>query len=262
MQGIIFNVNWEVENVCYLQYDVAFNFGNSGGLLIDWQGIIVGINMLGVEQGDNIGFFLLVCYLKQVLLDYQVVLLGVKVCCEVCDNVVVEQEVENDQYCLYCGVKVYLLLFVEVYEFVGVAESIEELLVEIGQDVCLFCCGLNNWEIIEGSVWINIIYYEDIGFIMGDVYLCVLLKMDIKFIYEFLLCENYEIEGLFFSIKDQDVVFLLLIFDCYFNLSIGMKLFCYFFEWADYYDNVLVEKYGVIWWKEEENQVLIKWKGY
>jgi serine protease Do len=32
-----------------------------------------------------------------------------------------------------------------------------------------------------------------------------------------------------------------------------MKLFRHLFERADYYDNVLVEKYGAIWRKEEEN---------
>jgi serine protease Do len=88
---------------------------------------------------------------------------------------------------------------------------------------------------------------------MGDAYLCALPKTDIKPIYEFLLRENYETEGLSFSIKDQDVVLSLLIFDRYLNLSTGMKLFRHLFERADYYDNVLVEKYGARWRKEEEN---------
>jgi serine protease Do len=252
-QGIISNANREVENVRYLQHDAALNPGNSGGPLIDRQGTIVGINTLGVEQGDNIGFSLPVRYLKRALSDYQAALPGVKARCEACDNVVAEQEVENDQYCPHCGASIYLPSFAEVYEPVGVAESIEELLVEIGQDVRLSRRGPNNWEIIEGSARINIIYHEDTGLIMGDAYLCALPKTDIKPIYEFLLRENYETEGLSFSIKDQDVVLSLLIFDRYLNLSTGMKLFRHLFERADYYDNVLVEKYGARWRKEEEN---------
>jgi serine protease Do len=49
------------------------------------------------------------------------------------------------------------------------------------------------------------------------------------------------------------VVLSLLIFDRYLNLSTGIKLFRHLFERADYYDNVLVEKYGALWRKEEEN---------
>jgi len=252
-QGIISNANREVENVRYLQHDAALNPGNSGGPLIDREGTIIGINTLGVEQGDNIGFSLPVRYLKQALSDYQAARPGVKARCEACDNVVAEQEVENDQYCPHCGAKVYLPSFAEVYEPVGVAESIEELLVEIGQDVRLSRRGPNNWEIIEGSARIDITYHEDTGLIMGDAYLCALPKTDIKPIYEFLLRENYETEGLSFSIKDQDVVLSLLIFDRYLNLSTGIKLFRHLFERADYYDNVLVEKYGAIWRKEEES---------
>lgn len=252
-QGVVSNASREVENIRFLQHDAALNPGNSGGPLINREGAIVGINTLGVEQGDNIGFSLPVGYLKRALLDYQAAKPGIKVRCEACDNVVSEQEVENKQYCPHCGAKVYLPSQAEVYEPVGVAESIEELLIEIGQDVRLSRRGPNNWEIVEGSARINITYHEDTGLIMGDAYLCALPRTDIKPIYEFLLRQNFETESLSFSIKDQDVVLSLLIFDRYLNLSTGMKLFRHLFERADYYDNILVEQYGALWKKQEEN---------
>ncbi|MEQ8703017.1 MAG: trypsin-like peptidase domain-containing protein [Phaeodactylibacter sp.] len=250
-QGVISNTSREVDRIRYLQHDAALNPGNSGGPLINRDGEVIGVNTLGMEQGDNIGFSLPVRYLKRALADYQSAKPGVKVRCEACDNVVAEQEVENEQYCPHCGAKVYLPSLAEAYEPVGVAESIEELLVEIGQDVRLSRRGPNNWEIIEGSARINITYHEDTGLIMGDAYLCALPQTDIKPIYEFLLRENFETENLSFSIKEQDVVLSLLIFDRYLNLSTGMKLFRHLFERADYYDNVLVEKYGARWRQEE-----------
>ena len=252
-QGIISNANREVDNIRYLQHDAALNPGNSGGPLINKEGAVIGINTLGIEQGDNIGFSLPVKYLKRALEDYEAGAPGIKARCDACENVVAEQEVENKQYCPHCGAKIYLPSFAALYEPVGVAESIEELLVEIGQDVRLSRRGPNNWEITEGSALINITYHEDTGLIMGDAYLCALPRKEIKPIYEFLLKENYEIEGLSFSIKDQDIVLSLLIFDRYLNLSTGMKLFRHLFERADYYDNVLVENYGARWRREEEN---------
>jgi len=71
--------------------------------------------------------------------------------------------------------------------------------------------------------------------------------------HEYLLRQNHEIEGLTFSIRGQDIVLSLLIYDRYLNAETGMKLFQHLFERADYYDNVLVEVYGAIW-KYEQHQ--------
>ena len=86
---------------------------------------------------------------------------------------------------------------------------------------------------------------------MGDASLCSLPKENINPLYEYLLKQNYEIEGLTFSIKENDIVLSLLIYDRYLNMDTGMKLFKYLFEKADYYDNILVDKYGAIWKNEE-----------
>ncbi len=251
-QGVVSNTRREVEGVRYLQHDAALNPGNSGGPLINREGKIVGVNTLGMEQGDNIGFSLPVSYLKQALSDFKATEGDIKVRCDSCTNVVSERQAEQGDYCPHCGAQLYLPSKAEVYEPVGVAERIEQLLREIGQDVRLSRRGPNNWEIVEGSARIAITYHEDTGLIMGDAYLCSLPTTNIKPIYEFLLQQNFEIEGLSFSIKEQDIVLSLLIFDRYLNLSTGMKLFRHLFERADYYDNILVEEYGALWKEEEE----------
>jgi len=54
-------------------------------------------------------------------------------------------------------------------------------------------------------------------------------------------------EGLNFSIKEQDIILSLLIYDRYLNVDTGIQLFKHLFEKADYYDNILVEEYGALW---------------
>ncbi|TXB63036.1 trypsin-like serine protease [Phaeodactylibacter luteus] len=250
-QGVISSTNREVEGVRYIQHDAALNPGNSGGPLINTKGQVIGVNTLSMEQSDNIGFSLPAVYLQQALSEFQAAAPGVKVRCESCSNVVAEQQVPDGKYCPHCGARVYLPSHAEMYEPVGIAERIEELLRAIGQEVPLSRRGPNNWEIQEGSARIAITYHEDTGLIMGDAYLCTLPTEQIKPIYEFLLRQNFEIEGLSFSIKDQDIVLSLLIFDRYLNLDTGMKLFRHLFERADYYDNILVEQYGALWRAED-----------
>ena len=121
------------------------------------------------------------------------------------------------------------------------------MLEKAGHNVQLSRRGPNNWEMQKGSAKINISYYEKTGLITGDAYLCLLPQRNIKKLYEYLLRQNYETESLTFSIKEQDIILSLLIYDRYLNVDTGLKLFEHLFERADYYDNILVEEYGALW---------------
>jgi len=80
--------------------------------------------------------------------------------------------------------------------------------------------GPNHWSIRRGSAKINIAYHEKSGLIIGDAYLATLPEDNIKELYTFLLKQNYKLEGLTFSVKGQDIILSLLIYDQYLNKEV------------------------------------------
>ena len=251
-QGIVSNTRHEQNDINYIQHDAALNPGNSGGPLVNESGEIIGVNTFILKDGNNIGFSLPSNYLDTTINDFNKEGGKVGVRCHSCSNLVFEHTIDNG-YCSHCGAKVELPSEIEEYEPLGISKTIEEMLVKAGHEVKLSRRGPNNWEIIEGSARINISYYEKTGLITGDAYLCLLPKSNIKPLYEFLLRQNYLISGLNFSVKGQDIILSLLIYDRYLNVDTGMKLFKHLFEKADHYDNILVEDYGALWKYEDEN---------
>ena len=133
----------------------------------------------------------------------------------------------------------------------GVGLTIENLLKKMGHDVRLSRRGPNNWEIRQGSAKINMSYYSQTGLIICDAHLCTLPPQNIKAVYEYLLRENYRNEGVTLSVRGQDIVLSLLIYDRYLREEIAERLLSNLFEKADYYDNILVDQYGAQWLTEK-----------
>ncbi|MEM1120437.1 MAG: trypsin-like peptidase domain-containing protein [Bacteroidota bacterium] len=251
-QGIISSTFHQQNDITYLQHDAALNPGNSGGPLLNMRGEIVGVNTFMIRDGENIGFSLPINYLKETILEYQKGDGRSGVRCTSCANMVFDAGREI-KYCPHCGAKITLPAYEEVYEPVGVSKTIEELLLATGHNVKLSRRGPNNWEIHQGSAKINITYHEKTGLIIGDAFLCNLPKERIGPLYEYLLKQNYLIEGLTFSVnpKGHDIILSLLIYDRYLNVNTGIQLFKHLFEKADHYDDILVNEFGAIWKQEE-----------
>jgi len=249
-EGIISNMRHEEDGINYIQHDAALNPGNSGGPLLNLDGQIIGVNTFIIKDGTNIGFSLPVKYLKDTL---DIFLLKGKqeaVRCNSCLNIVFNDEIEN-KYCIHCGSKVIRISEIEPYEPVGVNKTIELMLETSGYDIDLSRRGPNQWQIKKGSANINVSYHTKSGLIIGDAYLGLLPLKNIKLLYTFLLKENNKLEGLTLSVKGQDIILSLLIYDQYLNVSSAEKLFNHLFEAADHYDNILVEEYGASWRKDQ-----------
>lgn len=247
-QGIVSNLMHQQNQIQYIQHDAALNPGNSGGPLINLKGLVVGVNTFIIRDGNSIGFSLPVSYLQSALdayLEHE----GGKVAirCHSCSNLVFEDNTAEGGYCPNCGAKIILPSQVDEYEPVGVKRTIEEILGTLNFNIDLSRRGPNHWQLNRGSAKINISYHEKTGLIVGDAYLVTLPKENIEKIYDFLLKENYQIENLTFSVKGNDIILSLLIYDRYLNAETGRKLFAHLIESADKYDNLLVEKYGAQW---------------
>lgn len=247
-EGIISNMQHEQNDITYIQHDAALNPGNSGGPLLNSVAEVIGVNTFIIKDGHSIGFSLPITYLIETLEEF-VKDKEAAVRCNSCSNIVFESKAE-DGYCSFCGTKITMISDIDPYEPFGVNKTIEDILEQLDYDIDLSRRGPNNWQIQQGSAQINISYHSKTGLVVGDAYLCRLPKQDIKPLYKFLLEENYKISGLTFSVKNQDIIMSLLIYDQYLNVKTGVKLFENLFKAADHYDNILVEDFGAIWKQE------------
>jgi len=245
-KGIISNMTHEVGSVQYLQHDAALNPGNSGGPLVCMNGSVIGVNTFVIKNGNNIGFSLPAKYLKETIDAFRSGNGQEGIRCTSCMTIVFENTIDK-KYCTQCGSSIKLISEIESYEPTGINRTIEQMLENMGHDISLSRMGPSNWTVIKGSAKINIAYHEKSGLITGDAYLGTLPKENIIEIYEYLLRENYDLGGLTFSVKGQDIIISLLIFDQYLEKDTAVTLFENLTEAADHYDNILVEQYGAAW---------------
>lgn len=247
--GIISNVRHQIGDLNYIQHDAALNPGNSGGPLINASGEIAGINTFIIRDGNNIGFSLPARYLQDTILEFEAggQLPGTR--CYSCTNLVFDQA-SAGKYCPHCGARIELPNYVEEYEPIGINKTIEDILKALQYDIELSRIGPNHWQIEKGSAKITVTYHEESGLVLGDAFLVQLPRQSIGPIYEYLLKENYRMNHLSFSVRGNDIILSLIIYDRYLSVETGKELLEYLFDRSDHYDNILVERYGALW-KEE-----------
>ncbi len=133
-------------------------------------------------------------------------------------------------------------------EPVGVAKTIETILKSLNKDIKLARNGLNNWEVEEGSAKIKITYNPTNYFIVGDAFLCQMPAdpVKIKPLYQFLLEENYKLQGLVLSCSGQNIVLSCIMYDLDVTVEKGIAQFEKLFKKADEYDDLLKSEFGCI----------------
>ena len=253
-RGIVSSTTHMMQAIPYIQHDAALNPGNSGGPLLNEKGEVVGVNTFIVKDGQNLGFSLPSRILSQTLEDFrenQLRTPGVR--CKSCANIVHEGEA-TDGYCPHCGTRISFIKDIEEYEPYGVKRTVESLLADLGQNVALSRRGPNHWEIFQGSAMIELTYHEKSGLIIGEAFLCELPKEGIEKIYTYLLQQNYDLEGLTFSVRDIDIILSMVIYDQYLNEETGKKLLLNLFRKADEYDDILVNEYHARWREDRDDQ--------
>jgi serine protease Do len=248
-QGIVSSLLHYEDDIGYIQHDAALNPGNSGGPLVDTRGNVIGINTFIIRDGNSIGFSLPVSYLQSSIELFKSGEAAKGVRCASCRNISFENGSDYSKHCSFCGASIEMISQIMEYEPYGINHTIEETIGKMGYPVALTRKGPNTWSLKKGSALINISYYEKTGMMVGDVYLCTLPEKNISDLYYYLLKQNYYLEGLTISIKDQDIILSLLIFDQYINPLTLYKLFKILLDTADKIDNELITNFGAKWKK-------------
>ena len=246
-QGIISSMLHQEGDISYIQHDAALNPGNSGGPLVDMNGYIIGINTFIIQKGNSIGFSLPVSYLLNCINEFKAGNGARGVRCASCKSVSFESLEKSTGYCVMCGAAIEMISQIDDYEPYGVCNTVEEIIERLGYPVALTRKGPNNWSLKKGSAVVNISYHEKTGMLVGDVFLCTLPEKNIGELYYYLLKQNYLLEGLSLSIKNQDIILSLLIFDQYINSETLFKLFNKLILTSDMVDNLLVEEFNAKW---------------
>ena len=253
-QGVISKVDRIRDGLKFIQIDAAINPGNSGGPLVNDDGEVIGVNSFIIRGGDNLGFALPVNYLREALQLYLPNKGQPSTRCHSCNYLVTPANIDSQKYCPSCGTEVKLPTMPEKEtEPVGVAKTVEEILKELGKDVKLTREGQNNWSVKEGSAKIKISYNPENYFIAGDAYLCQLPAdaTRIKPLYQFMLRENYTMNGLVLSCVKQNIVLSCIIYDLDMTKESGVESFQRLFKKADEYDDLLKTEYGCVGRLEE-----------
>ena len=246
-QGVISKVDRIRDGLKFIQIDAAINPGNSGGPLVNMKGEIIGVNSFIIRGGDNLGFALPVNYLREALNMYLPNKGQASTRCFSCGYLVTTANIDTKKYCPSCGTEAKLPEIPEKeMEATGAARTIEEILKELGKDVRLAREGVNTWSVKEGSAKIKITYNAENFFIAGDAYLCQMPAdaTKIKPLYQFLLQENFRVNGLVLSCVKQNIVLSCIIYDLDMTKENGAGSFRNLFQKADYYDDFLKKEYS------------------
>jgi Trypsin-like serine proteases, typically periplasmic, contain C-terminal PDZ domain len=247
--GVISKVDRIRDGLKFIQIDAAINPGNSGGPLVNAAGEVIGVNSFRIQGGDNLGFALPVSYLRTALQLYAPHRGTVSTRCHSCDYLILPENIDADKYCPACGSEVKLPKMPEQEVApTGVAKTIEDILKELGKDIKLARDGVNRWEVREGSARIRITYNAENYFVVGDAYLCQLPQdaQKIKTLYQYLLQENYRMNGLVLSCANQNIVLSCIMYDLDITKESGVHTFDNLFRKADFYDDLLKSEYGCV----------------
>lgn len=244
-QGIISKAKRQYGNINYIQVDAAINPGNSGGPLVNKNGELIGVNTFIIKAGNNLGFALSIDYVLEAINDYSPIYDQRAARCSSCRNIIIENQ-QNKSYCQNCGAKTIFDEELQIYKTTGTPKLIEEIIEDLGIVLKNTLRGQNSWEIQEGSATIQINYFPPEALIVCDAYLCILPKSNIEAIYTYLLKQNYEIEGLSFSILEQNIILSSIISDEYFTKETAAILINNLIKNADKFDNILIEEFGAL----------------
>ena len=242
--GRIDIADFQYHGVPHVLHDALLDNSANGCGLFTADGHLLGINSFIHWKGRDVGMALPISHVIDAVEAYQTIDSNFVTRCPHCQKLVGGEQLDK---CEHCGNFLQVSDALSTYKPEGVALTIEGLLSSMGYALELSRIGHNHWQLLRGSASINITYFEKNGLIIGDAYMCKLPDRSNVALFEYLLRKNHEMENLTFSVKEDDVILSLLIYDRYLNEQTGTELLTNLLEKADYFDNILVNDYQCLW---------------
>ncbi|NJC25871.1 trypsin-like peptidase domain-containing protein [Neolewinella antarctica] len=246
-EGHVLELGHLHHGIPFILHDAWQDAAHSGGPLFDAEGRLVGINMYDIKEGKGRALSLPASYLRESLDRFAEGEGDSAARCFDCQRVVFEVVKNPEGYCPNCGEAIVLPNMLEDYLATGIPATVEDIISHAGHDPRLARRGPNLWNIRQGSAIIQLAYHEDSGLVTGDAYLCSLPEIPEAGLFAYLLRENFNLKQLTFSTYGRDVILSLLIYDRYLTVEAALPRFTHLFERADYYDDILVERFGARW---------------
>jgi len=252
-EGIISRASRLQGDLEYIQIDAAINPGNSGGPLLNISGDVIGVNTFIIKNAQNLGFSLPYFYVQEAIDGFNKLNKDNIIKCPSCKNLINEENI-NDDYCPKCGVKLEVArLRRKGYNPTGKTKLLEEILSSLDINVTLARRSQASWRVHHGSARIDITYYEN-GVIIAEAKLCAIPSKNIDEAYDYLLQENKKLSYLQFSINENSIYLSYIIIDSSVTLKEGKIAFQRLLEYSDKYDDILINRYGAIEQKRDEEE--------
>jgi len=174
-EGIVSAVDQPMQGRNYVQTDAAVNPGNSGGPMLNEEGVLIGVTTSKFTEADNVGFGIKHTDVIKQINDYKFDDVKYRVKCNSCDNFIVEET----EFCPSCGNNINVSVF-EEFEKSHFANFTEEALTELGVNPILCRAGRDYWEFYQGSARIRIFTVQNNNYLLATSPLVNLPKENLE----------------------------------------------------------------------------------